>query len=417
MSRLYKKKHCQYYKWGVFAIILPTAFLFAQSVKSYERVMIRPSKVELECGEQQKFITDVHVVWSVNGIPGGNQMLGTIDSDGLYTAPAKVPAPAEIQICAKVKKAANRCLWATVLFKEKKPRYKTLWQWAEQIEKPKYFREPHSITLDKDGNILIADMGASRIFRFTIRGDFLAEIGKGYGNEEGYFDKPRDVAIDSKGYIFVSDQKKDKPRIQVFNPNGDFLKNFADEGSGPGQIIRPHGLAFVSQQRLLVVDVENIRANLYKHSGEFIKSLGQGGPNVGKLITPHGIAVDRNDDVFISDYFGMVQKFTIDGDFLYSFVNKNHTAGSAFIHTICCDQWGNVYLMVRGIKGFEGTFEESKDRTFYIVKYNNNGDFICNIQLSDKGREVVHAVVDQQGKIYALFKGLKEMGVEVLREN
>ena len=113
MDRLYKKKHYQYYKWSVFAIILIIAFLFAQSVKSYERVMIRPSKVELECGKNQQFtvvnesdqqnLTGVNskVKWSVNGIPGGSHELGTIDNNGLYSAPNKVPTPAEIQICAE----------------------------------------------------------------------------------------------------------------------------------------------------------------------------------------------------------------------------------------------------------------------------------------------------------------------------
>jgi len=429
MNGLYLKKHYLYFKWSLFALIFTATFLSAQPAKSFERVMIKPSKVELEIGKKQQFTVvyktgrhnpssiNYEVKWSVNRIPGGNNELGTIDNNGLYRTPNNIPSPAEVQICAEVKKAANSRLWATVLFKEKKPQYKVLWKWSEAIEKPKYFQEPHSITLDKDGNILIADMGASRIIRFTPRGEFLAEIGKGYGNEKGHFNKPRDVAIDSKGYIFVSDQKSNKPRIQVFNPNGDFLRDFADEGSGPGQIIRPHGLAFINNESLLVIDVDNIRANLYEHSGKFVRSLGQNGPNTGKLITPHGIAVDSNNDVFISDYFGTVQKFTIDGDYLFSFVNENHTTGSAFIHSICSDRWGNVYLMVRGIKGFEGTFEESKERTFYIVKYNNSGDFICTIQLSDKGNEVIHAVVDQQGTIYALFKGMKEMGVEVLGEN
>ena len=425
MNGLYLKKHYLYFKWSLFALIFTVTFLSAQPVKSFERVMIKPSKVELEIGKEQQFTVvyksgpynpssiNYEVKWSVNGIPGGSKELGTIDNNGLYRTPNNVPSPAEVQICTEVKKAANSHLWATVLFKEKKPQYKVLWKWSEAIEKPKYFQEPHSITLDKDGNILIADMGASRIIRFTPRGEFLTEIGKGYGNEKGHFNKPRDVAIDSKGYIFVSDQKSNKPRIQVFNPKGDFLRDFADEGSGPGQIIRPHGLAFINNESLLVIDVDNIRANLYEHSGKFVRSLGQSGPNTGKLITPHGIAVDSNNDVFISDYFGTVQKFTIDGDYLYSFVNENHTTGSAFIHSICSDRWGNVYLMVRGIKGFEGTFEESKERTFYIVKYNNSGDFICTIQLSDKESEVIHAVVDQQGTIYALFKGMKEMGVEV----
>ena len=431
MNGLYQKNYYLYTKWSVFAIILSLTLSCAQSGKSYERVMIKPSKVELECGKKQQFSVGYksvqgnlksvnnNIKWLVNGIPGGNDKIGIIDNDGIYTSPDKIPGSAEVWICAEVKKAANKNVWATVLFKGKKPHYKTLWQWSEPIDKPTYFREPHSIFLDNDGNLLIADMNAARVIRFTPKGDFLAEIGKGYGDENGCFDKPRDVAIDSKGYIFVSDQKSDKPRIQVFNPNGEFLRAFAEEGSGPGNIIRPHGLVLASQQRLVATDVENIRANVYEYSGKFVKALGQNGPNVGKLKIPHGIAIDRNDDVFISDYSGTIQKFTINGDFVSSFVNKNHPTGTAFVHSICSDQWGNVYLMVRAIKGFEGTFEESKvqDRKFYIAKYNNNGDFICNIKLSDEGREIIQSAVDQHGNIYALFKGQKDMGVEVLGVN
>src|ERR1700756_938272 len=40
----------------------------------------------------------VPLVFSVNGIPGGNSELGTIDSNGLYTAPAIVPIPNTITI-------------------------------------------------------------------------------------------------------------------------------------------------------------------------------------------------------------------------------------------------------------------------------------------------------------------------------
>src|SRR5271155_2235638 len=37
--------------------------------------------------------TEAPVIWSVNGIPGGNADIGTISSTGLYTAPAIVPLP------------------------------------------------------------------------------------------------------------------------------------------------------------------------------------------------------------------------------------------------------------------------------------------------------------------------------------
>lgn len=302
---------------------------------------------------------------------------------------------------------------------EKNTCYKTLWQWSESIEKPNFFREPHCIHLDNKGNLLIADMGASRIMHFTPNGEYLSELGKGFGSDYGYFDKPRDVAMDSKGNFVVTDQKTGKNRVQVFDSKGNFLRSFAGEGSGPGQINWPHGLAFDSKDRILVTDVANNRVNLYNRSGKFISALGQNGPNADKLTTPHGLAVDPFDGVFISDYSGTVQKFTINGDYLFSFKPEVHTEGSAFIHSICSDKSGNVYLMVRGIKGFEGTFEQSKveDRSFYITKFNNQGEYICTIYLSDKKREIINANVDSKGKIYALFKGGGRMGVEVLAEN
>jgi uncharacterized protein (DUF1800 family) len=44
----------------------------------------------------------VPLVFSVNGIPGGNAELGTIDSNGLYTAPAVVPLPNNTLIITSV---------------------------------------------------------------------------------------------------------------------------------------------------------------------------------------------------------------------------------------------------------------------------------------------------------------------------
>ena len=37
--------------------------------------------------------TEAPVIWSVNGIPGGNSDIGTVSSTGVYTAPAIVPLP------------------------------------------------------------------------------------------------------------------------------------------------------------------------------------------------------------------------------------------------------------------------------------------------------------------------------------
>jgi uncharacterized protein (DUF1800 family) len=47
----------------------------------------------LRVTQTMQFKTEAPVVWSVNGIPGGNTDLGTISSTGVYTAPAIVPLP------------------------------------------------------------------------------------------------------------------------------------------------------------------------------------------------------------------------------------------------------------------------------------------------------------------------------------
>ena len=57
-------------------------------------VSISPNSASLSGGETQQFTatvtgtTDMVVNWSVNNVPGGDAGLGTISSDGLYTAPA-----------------------------------------------------------------------------------------------------------------------------------------------------------------------------------------------------------------------------------------------------------------------------------------------------------------------------------------
>ena len=48
--------------------------------------------------------TGVPITFSVNGIPGGNSELGTIDSNGLYTAPAIVPIPNTVTITSTTSK-------------------------------------------------------------------------------------------------------------------------------------------------------------------------------------------------------------------------------------------------------------------------------------------------------------------------
>lgn len=352
------------------------------------------------------------VKWAINDIPGGNEFVGTISEDGTYTAPASIPDVREVVICAEVEGTSNQNLWGTVLFERDSPPYELVSSWGESREDAQHFVDPHCIALDKDGNILIADYQGSQVTRFTRDGKFLGIIGEGQGEAPGKVFKPRVVMTDPNGDIFVTDQKSDKPRVQVFTHEGKFQRIFAPKGTGPGHILRAHGMDFDEDMNLYIVDVDNMRVNVYTNGGEFIKSWGRDGQRTGEFNAPHGLVTDANGDVFISDYYGTCRKFTGDGEYLFSFAEGDPPDGAVYIHSASGDRWGNVYLMVRGTRGYGGAVEE-QDKIPSIMKFNNNGDHVASITLEVSGHKENWATIDDEGRIYAVYMSNDRYGVQI----
>lgn len=389
------------------------------------RARIAPSVVHLAPGQQQQFkavmlqtrlkgaTTAQNVTWSVNAIPGGDDTVGRISADGLYTAPARNPKPREVHICADVPEAANRRLFATALFEGEGTHYQSLSQWSELIAQPVHLKDPHCLAVDRAGNLLIADYDGSRVHRFTPDGTYLGELGLGSGEAPGYVIKPRVIQVDHEGNIFVSDQKKNRPRIQVFTHEGQFLRTFGDKGIGPGQLLRAHGLAFDSSRRLYVVDVDAMRINVYDHNGAFLRTWGHDGPGLGEFNAPHGIAIDANDDVFVVGYYGPCQKFTPDGKLLRVFAEPDPPDSAVYFHSISVDRWGNVYLTVRGAGGYGGAIEDTQGNHVSVMKYNNNGDFVTSLTLNVDAHAENWSTVDENGIVYSIFVGNERMGVEI----
>jgi tripartite motif-containing protein 71 len=69
------------------------------------------------------------------------------------------------------------------------------------------------------------------------------------------------VAVDEDGYIFVADSRND--RVQVFTPNGQFLKKFGLKGNGPGEFDRPSGICISPAGEIIVVDFGNNRVQVF----------------------------------------------------------------------------------------------------------------------------------------------------------
>ncbi|HEX6501936.1 MAG TPA: hypothetical protein VF011_01725 [Terriglobales bacterium] len=78
----------------------------AVNVTSSASVTISPSTASVPLGGTQQFTAAVagvsnHTVrWAVNGKSGGDAVVGTIDANGLYTAPASIPNPPTVTVTA-----------------------------------------------------------------------------------------------------------------------------------------------------------------------------------------------------------------------------------------------------------------------------------------------------------------------------
>ena len=58
-----------------------------------------------------------------------------------------------------------------------------------------------------------------------------------YGSGNGQFDYPHSIAIDNEDNVYVADT--DNNRIQKFDPNGTFITKWGTFGSGNGQFNWP----------------------------------------------------------------------------------------------------------------------------------------------------------------------------------
>ena len=104
-----------------------------------------------------------------------------------------------------------------------------------------------------------------------IKLDLVEEIRIGKeGDDRTQFYRIRDIAADPQGNIYVDDYSNG--RVQVFDPQGGFLRTIGRPGQGPGEFENPTLIRFGGREgRLLVMDRFQ-RINLFDGQGLYIRS-------------------------------------------------------------------------------------------------------------------------------------------------
>ena len=175
-----------------------------------------------------------------------------------------------------------------------------------------HFNKPADLAFAADGSIYVADgYGNSRVAKFSPQGKFLLDWGK-KGAGQGEFDLVHSVAVDAQGLVYVAD--RNNARIQVFDAAGKFLNEWKSPELG-----RPWSIAMSPDNFLYVVDGGDLKPNppdrgqLLKLdlTGKIVAKWSRFGNQDGQIDWGHDIAVGKDGAVYVGDvnHSMRVQKF------------------------------------------------------------------------------------------------------------
>jgi len=137
----------------------------------------------------------------------------------------------------------------------------------------------------------------------------IGTTGKGHTlTAPGDFSKPTNVAVDKEGLVYVTDTWND--RVEIFDPDGKFIRTWGKAGDGPGYFARPKGIATDGDGHVWVADSVQDRVQVFTPEGQLLIWMGGHGAYPGQFNALAGITIDKNNRVFTSEqYAGRVQMF------------------------------------------------------------------------------------------------------------
>jgi DNA-binding beta-propeller fold protein YncE len=162
-------------------------------------------------------------------------------------------------------------------------------------------KRPTGLAYDPAGRrIYVADTHAHDVKVFDADGKLVTTLGR-RGSGDGEFNFPTHLAF-ARGELYVTDTLNN--RIQVFSADGTTLRSkFGARGLYVGNMVRPKGVATDSEGNVYVVESYYDHLLVFDKRGDFLMAIGGLGQETGKFYLPAGVWVDSRDRVFVADMF------------------------------------------------------------------------------------------------------------------
>ena len=170
----------------------------------------------------------------------------------------------------------------------------------------KHFNRPTDIAWLPDGTFFVSDgYENTRVVKFDRNGKFLMQWGQP-GNEPnetrpGYMNTVHSVAVDKQRRVYVADRANS--RIQVFDENGKFLDAWPN-------VRRPYYIYMSADQHLWVSDGRTQKFTKFDLNGRLLYYWGTFGAFPGGFWGVHQFSVDQDNNLYTADvHVGRAQKF------------------------------------------------------------------------------------------------------------
>jgi DNA-binding beta-propeller fold protein YncE len=239
----------------------------------------------------------------------------------------------------------------------------------------------HTVKVDKDDNIWVTDKGSDMVIKFDPEGRVAMVFGRKQeasdeGTEplkhvkpplppiDGLFRQVTDVAWDTAGNTYISDGYVNS-RIAKVDKDGNWLKSWGEPGDQPGQLNTPHSIAMDAQNNIYVADRGNRRIQVFNSDGKFLRQFridvpapADARPAIGNKPTsitgtmspgaPWAICITPgpNQVLYASDAFpGRVYKLSLEGKVLGVLGKSGKQLGQfGWIHEIACPSADELYV-------------------------------------------------------------------------
>jgi len=135
-------------------------------------------------------------------------------------------------------------------------------QWGSFGAGDGQFNRPAGIAINPDDKLIyVSDTVNNRIQKFDTDGNFISKWGS-MGTDNSQFKRPDGIQFDpSENLVYVADRQNH--RIQVFDGDGAFVTKWTSLDSQSGKPIKPRDVAMDSTGLVYVVDKENSQVLVY----------------------------------------------------------------------------------------------------------------------------------------------------------